>query len=108
MPGNLGKLPRDSRVIQSAILNECAKLQGVRHGLADHLEDLTLKNMRANPRIAASVNRRPVVHVFLRLAIAAVDRPVIDGHFARGLYHLVVSSRGRTAGTTDPTLDKPA
>jgi hypothetical protein len=59
-----------------------AKPRGIEHDLSNHLEDLSFEYVGAHVRIAAALDARPVVHVLLGCAIAAVHCPVIDGHLS--------------------------
>jgi hypothetical protein len=62
--------------------------------------------MSADPRIAAPLDLRPVMHIFLRLAIAAVRSAMIDGHLTRGVDDLMVSSRRRTPRPAHAALNE--
>jgi hypothetical protein len=64
--------------------------------------------MRADPRIGASLDLRPVVHVFPRLAVAAIHGAMIDQHLAGGLYSLVVALRRRTPRPAHAALHEAA
>ena len=71
-----------------------ANLCGIEHDFLDHLEDFAFEDMSVDLGIAAPLDPRPVVHVLLCAAIAAVHGLMIYGHLARGAHDLVVAARG--------------
>src|SRR5262249_22004883 len=92
MPGNSGKLPSDAPVVRSpVILDAAAKFYRIEHRLPDHLEDLALKNMRSDLRIAASLDLASIMVVLSGATITAIYGLMIHADLSRGLYDLVVS-----------------
>jgi hypothetical protein len=62
-----------------------AKPCGIEHNLADHLENFTFEDMRADRGIGAALDLLPIVIVFRTLASASVGSLMIDNYLLRAL-----------------------
>jgi hypothetical protein len=107
--GDPCELPRCALVVYSGVgLHAAAELSGIEHGLLDHHEDVALKDMRGDLRVAAAFDLYPVVVVLSRPAIAAVRGVMVHGHSARGAHDLLPPSKRRTTASAHAALNQSA
>jgi hypothetical protein len=91
---NARKFPRSAFIAHSPQVDAAAKPCGIEHNLADHLENFTFEDMRADRGIGAALDLLPIVVVFRTLTSAAVGGLMIDNYLPRALNFCVVTKGG--------------